>query len=61
VTKKGRDLEKDPPRVEDVVMMNYIRELMRSRVELVDDPADGFIPDDAPSDDAPVNEGTELA
>lgn len=64
VTKKGRDLEKDPPRVEDVVMMNYIRELMLSRVELVDDPEDGFTPDDAPDDapsDAPVNEGTELA
>ena len=49
VTRKGRDLAKDPPDVEHVVMAKYITELYQKRqgFDAFDDNTDGFTPDDA--------------
>lgn len=48
VTRKGRDLAKDPPNVEHVVMAKYITELYSERQGFTafDNNADGFTPDD---------------
>jgi hypothetical protein len=47
VTRKGRDLAKDPPDVEHVVMAKYITELYQKRqgFDAFDDNTDGFTPD----------------
>lgn len=45
VSKIGRDLEKDPPSVDDVVRVNYLKALIESRNEIVDDDGTGFTPD----------------
>ena len=46
-TRKGRDLAKDPPLVEHVLMARYITELYKDRQGFAafDDNTDGFTPD----------------
>ena len=52
VTKKGRDLEKDPPDVAHVLMAREMTDLYKRRMgwEQFDNNTDGFTPDDPQPD-----------